>query len=185
MKRIHLLRFAGAPEDLAPLATAAAAEGLRVGWLDLTGAASAGRSGGPGDDGREPPGRADASAPANLEQAVSAGSFRAVTVAPGRTVSLKAVAGPPVLRDLLREHFLGCALVVVRVDRDAAGRGDEPAGEAATAGRLVRDADAALDEAPWLKVEGDVFAVEPPGRAGRRWTAAELAARLRKPRPWE
>lgn len=175
MKRIHRIRFGGSPEELRPLVAAAAAEGMRVGWLDLGGQGAAATG---GEDGR-------AFAPPALEEAVSAGAFRAVAAGPGRTVSLKAVAGPPVLRDLLREHFLGCALVVVRVDRDAAGRGGETAGAAAAAGPLVRDAGAALDEAPWLKVEGDVFVVEPPGRAGRRFTAAELAARLRKPRPWE
>lgn len=168
MKRIHRVRFGGSPEELRPLVAAAATEGMRVGWLDLDGPAATAAGGG---DGR-------AFAPPALEEAVSAGAFRAVAAGPGRTVSLKAVAGPPVLRDLLREHFLGCALVVVRVDRDAAET-------AAAAGSLVRDAGAALDEAPWLKAEGDSFVVEPPGRAGRRFTAAELAARLRKPRPWE
>ena len=41
--------------------------------------------------------------------------LRAVAVAGGRAVAVKRVAGPPTLRDLLREHFLGCAAVVVRV----------------------------------------------------------------------
>lgn len=166
MKRIHLLRFAGDPGALGPLLEAARSEGLRVGWLEV-------------------PGEEPVPVPPRLDAAASAGAFRSVAVGAHRTVAVKRRAGAPALQDLLREHFLGCALVVVRVDRDAAGRGDETAGAAAAAGPLVRDAGAALDEAPWLKVEGDAFVVEPPGRAGRRLTAAELAARLRKPRPWE
>ena len=167
MRRIHLLRFAGSPGELAPLAAAAATEGLRIGWLDLAEVGPAAPSG------------AGGSAPPGLEQAVSAGAFRAVGVRPGRTVALKTLAGPPVFRDLLREHFLGCSLVVVRTDGAPRAQGDGPAGLG------VRDAEAALDDAPRLLVDGERFRVEPPGRAGRRWTAAELAGRLRKPRPWE
>lgn len=175
MKRIHLLRFAGSPEELEPLVRAAAEEGLRVGWLDLAGAAP------------PAPPEPDGSPAAGLDGAVSAGAFRAVRVSPGRTVALKAVAGPPVLRDLLREHFLGCAAVVVRGSGSAAGEADDlaAAGAEAPSGPPLRDGDAALAEAPRLVAEGEGFRVEPPGRAGRRFTAAQLAARLRKPRPWE
>lgn len=175
MKRIHLLRFAGSPEELEPLVRAAAEEGLRLGWLDLAGGAPPAP--------REPGG----STGAGLDGAVSAGAFRAVAVAPGRTVALKAVAGPPVLRDLLREHFLGCAAVVVRGSGSAAGEGDDgtAAGPEAPSGPTLRDGAAALGEAPHLVAEAEGFRVEAPGRAGRRFTTAQLAARLRKPRPWE
>lgn len=143
MKRVHLLRFDGDPADLAPLLEAAGREGLRVGWLELSSHPAP-------------------AVPAGLETAVSAGAFRSVSVAPGRTVSLKRQAGPPVLRDLLREHFLGCALVVVRTA--------EPGGD--------------LAEVPGLEVAGDGYRVRPLGEGGRTFSAAVLAARLRRPRPW-
>lgn len=182
---MHLLRFGGSPEEIAPLASAVAAEGLRIGWLDLAGEAPTDRSGKPEDGEQEAPGRRDGSGSPALDEAVSAGAFRAVGVSPGRTVALKALLGPPVLRDLLREHFLGCTLVVVRVDPGADGQREGATGTASPAGPPVRDVEGTLDEAPRLVSDGDRFRVDPPGRAGRRWTAAELAARLRKPRPWE
>jgi hypothetical protein len=37
-----------------------------------------------------------------------------VAVEPQRTVAVKTRRGPPVLRDLLREHFRGCRLVLVK-----------------------------------------------------------------------
>jgi hypothetical protein len=143
VKRIHLLRFDGDPADLAPLLEAAGREGLRVGWLELA------------PDSAPP-------VPTGLEAAVSAGASRSVSVAPGRTVTLKRRSGRPVLRDLLREHFLGCALVVVRAA--------DPGGD--------------LAEVPVLEVAGDGYRVRPPGEGGRTVSAAALAARLRRPRPW-
>jgi hypothetical protein len=144
VKRIHLLRYDGGPEGLAPLLAAAAREGLRVGWLDLT------------------PDEAPAPVPAGLGAAAAAGAFRSVAVGAGRTVALKRSAGPPVVCDLLREHFLGCALVVVRGAPEAAGL----AGSAA------------------LEVAEEGYRVRPPGEAARAFAADALAARLRRPRPW-
>jgi hypothetical protein len=81
------------PESFAPLFAAAHAQGVRVGWLDLGAAA-------------EPP--------AALAAAALAGAAKAVAAAPGRVVVLKPTKGAAVLRDLLREHFLGYAIVLVR-----------------------------------------------------------------------
>jgi hypothetical protein len=145
VKRIHLLRYEGEPAALEALFEAIRAEGLRAGWLELDSQ--------PGGEG-----------PA--ETAVAAGAFRAAAVVPGRVVSVKRVTGPPVLRDLLREHFLGCALVVVR----PGGTGSGLEGE--------------LAEAPILEPVGESLRVRPPGQAALELAPAELAARLRRPRPW-
>lgn len=146
MKRIHLLRYDGDPADLAPLLDAARREDLRIGWLDLP-------AEGPGP------------VPPELASASSTGAFRAVAVGPDRTVAVKAPGGPPVLRDLLREHFLGCTLVVVRV-----AEGSSLAG--------------ALGSVAVLEAVEGGFRVRPPGEAGRISDASTLAARLRRPRPW-
>lgn len=165
MKRIHLLRFEGAPEALAGLFAAVRAEGLRAGWLDL-GAAEPDAS---HTDSAGTSGAGEAGSPTGgpgVDSAVTAGAFRAAAVAPGRVVSVKAVTGPPVLRDLLREHFLGCALVVVR-----------PGGEGSAF-------EAELGEVPALEAVGGRFRVTPPGQAALDLSPEELAARLRRPRPW-
>ena len=145
MKRIHLLRYEGEPAALEALFAAVRAEGLRAGWLQVD---PVRREEGPAGD------------------AVEAGAFRAAAVAPGRVASVKRVAGPPVLRDLLREHFLGCTLVVVR-----------PGG----AGSAL---DAELSEAPILEPVGESLRVRPPGQAALDLAPEALAARLRRPRPW-
>lgn len=150
MKRIHLLRCAGPPEALEALFEAIGREGLRAGWLDLAAAVAP----------------AELSAPG---AAVGAGAFRAAAVAPGRVVTVKRVAGAPVLRDLLREHFLGCVLVVVR-----------EAGAGGAASALGAD----LAELPVLESGPGGFRVTAPGQAARELTAEALAARLRRPRPW-
>jgi hypothetical protein len=80
------------PEAFAPLLAAARARGLRVGWLELAAV--------------EPP--------APLAAAAAAGAAKAVAAVAGQTVALKTSRGAPVLRDLLREQFLGCAVVLVR-----------------------------------------------------------------------
>lgn len=147
MKRIHLLAHDGPPDALAPLLEAAGREGLRVGWLDLRDVGSSA-----------------AAPPPELETALAGGAFRAVAVGSGRVVAAKAPAGPPVLRDLLREHFLGCALVVVRP-----GEGVAPE----------------LADVPRLEAGAGGYRVAPPGGTPREITAEALAARLRKPRPFE
>ncbi len=107
MKR-QVVLAAGAPAAAhGELIAALAAAGERAGWLDL--AAAAAHAG-------------------ELQAAAEAGAFRAVAVAPGKVATLKPIRGQPVLTDLLREHFRGCLLVLVRgveglirLDPDAAG----------------------------------------------------------------
>lgn len=151
MKVPHLLAVAEPPERFAALFGAVAREGLRVGWLELANGAPV-----PPDE-----------LPGPLATAAGQGALRAVSVGEGRTVAVKPLTGPPVLRDLLREHFLGCHLVLVRT---------ADAGEAGLRDPL---------ELPGLRVDGETLVLEGEGgTATRRFTAAELAARLRRPRPW-
>lgn len=93
MKLPHLFAVDEGPEVFAPLWAEASTAGLRLGWLEL------------GE--REPGG-------SRLESAAASGAFRAVQAGGGRVATLKPVRGEPVLRDLLREHFAGCAGVLVR-----------------------------------------------------------------------
>jgi len=144
----HLLRVEEGPERFAPLLAAIAAAGLRAGWLEL-GAA-------------EP-------AAASLESAAALGARRAVAAGGGRSVALKPLRGEPVLRDLLREHFPGCALVLVRVC------GAEP----------TVPAGVPLAPAPALFPSGDGWRVARAGdAAAQQFDTPGLLAALRKPRPW-
>ena len=88
----RILKTGTGAEDFDAVFDAARAAGLRVGWLEL---------------------RTTVEAPATLEDASSAGALRAVAVGSGAVVSVKRLKGPPVLKDLLREHFTGCRLVLV------------------------------------------------------------------------
>ncbi len=148
MKRAHLLRYDGEADRLAPLFEAARAEGLRIGWL--SGARLAGDSAGE-------------ATPPSLKAPSDAGAFRAVELSEGRSVAVKRVAGPPVLRDVVREHFLGCALVVVA---PGAPFEAELAGE------------------PTIEPADGSYRVTVPGEAGRLFDPPALAVRLRRPRPW-
>ena len=134
MKVPHLLRVSEPPERFAALIEAARAEGLRVGWLDL--------------DGEVVP------VPAALESAAGLGALRAVSVGGGRTVSVKPLRGAPVLRDVLREHFRGCALVLVRGEVDA----------------------------PALRPEGVAWMLDVHGFAGQPFSTAELLSAFRSPK---
>lgn len=134
MKRPHLLRVSLGVRSFESLVTAATAEGLRVGWLQL----------------------AAVDAPEPLAEAAALGVLRAVAVGEGRTVALKPIRGEPVLEDLLREHFLGCRLVLVD-------------------GEL---------ELPRLEPDGEGWVVTLAAGSAHRWTTVELVARLRKPHPF-
>jgi hypothetical protein len=133
----HLLRVEESPEKFAPLIDAARALGLRVGWLELAGKAHP--------------------VPPFLEVAAGLGVLRAVEVGDGRTVAVKPMRGAAVLEDLLREHFRGCALVLVRGEVDV----------------------------PTLEAEGKDWRIALPGLAAHQVTTADLAGLLRKARPWK
>jgi len=132
VKAPHLLCVEEDPEQFAPVVETARAEGLRVGWLELAEVAPL---------------------PEVLESAAGLGVLRAVAVGNGRTVAVKPMRGAPVLKDVLREHFLGCALVLVR-------------GEV---------------EAPRLRPEGEGWVVEVEDQAAKRFSTEKLVAELRSP----
>ncbi|HEV8579967.1 MAG TPA: hypothetical protein VGX68_12910 [Thermoanaerobaculia bacterium] len=137
MRSPHLLHVEEDPVLFASLIETARGLGLRIGWLEL--------------------GQPVTPVPEPLETAAKLGALRAVAVGEGRTVAVKPLRGRAILRDLLREHFQGCALVLVRGDIAA----------------------------PSLRIEGGSWIVTPPGAASRRFTVEGLAAALRKPRPWD
>jgi hypothetical protein len=138
LKSPHLLRVDDSPERFAPLVEAARALGLRIGWLELGGSAHP--------------------MPPVLEAAAGLGVLRAVEVGQGRSVAVKPMRGAPVLKDLLREHFRGCALVLVR-------------GE--------------MNDLPGLRIEEPDWIVTLPGAASRGYPVEKLAEALRKPNPWD
>ena len=92
MKTPVLLAVDGPAEEFAPLFAAAKAAGLRVGWLALN---------------------ASVDPPPPLQAAPLLEAFRAVAVGDGRSLAMKPMKGKAVLRDLLREHFLGADVVLV------------------------------------------------------------------------
>jgi hypothetical protein len=187
LKLPHLLRVAEGPESFAALFAAMSAAGLRAGWLDLrrTEPGSAAAAAISARAATEAAGR-DADPPgiavtlAGLETAAALGVRRAVAAGGGRSLALKPLRGEPVLRDLVREHFLGCTLVLVRGGGGTA-KADAPAlAEAAGAGRL------ALESLPALSPAGDGWQVSSPaaGVTPLRFDTAKLLACLRRPRPW-
>jgi hypothetical protein len=127
------------PDRFVSLIAAVRALNLRIGWLDWLGE-----------------GPAPGPVPPALAVAADLGVLRAVAVGEGRAVSVKPLRGQPVLKDLLREHFLGCALVLVRGEIDA----------------------------PGLEPDDDSWRLLVSESASRRITTAELSEALRKPHPW-
>lgn len=93
MKSPILLSVTGEVADFEPLLLSARARGVRLGWLEF---------------------EHEAAPPASLAAAGGAGAFRAVGVGGAATVAVKPMRGPAVLRDLLREHFLGADVVLVK-----------------------------------------------------------------------
>jgi hypothetical protein len=152
LKSPHLLGVALGPERFAPLLAAVRAAGLRAGWLELR----------PERQPAHPPaqGPSAAGCPASLEAAAALGVQRAVAAGGERSVALKPLRGEPVLRDLVREHFLGCTLVLVH--------GAPPA------------------SLPALSPAGDGWQVSPPAgdTAPQQLDTPGLLAALRRPRPW-
>ena len=143
--RQHLLRVDRPADAYASLIEAVHAAGERVGWLELS-----------------PP----SIVPPELEAAAERGVLRAVAVGGGRSVAAKPLKGPPVLRDLLREHFRGCLLVLVR--------GELPEG---------------AEPIPHLEPAGDGWRImieegAAPRELSQLLKSRELAAVLGTPRPW-
>ena len=128
----RLLAVEAEPAAFAPLVEALSARALRCGWLDL---------------GRP------AAGPPELEAAADLGVLRAVAATGSRVVGVKPVKGAPVLRDLLREHFTGCALVLVRGGLDVAR----------------------------LRPELDGWSIAQPGGGEERLSTAELVEKLGRP----
>ncbi|MEM6792791.1 MAG: hypothetical protein AAF725_02340 [Acidobacteriota bacterium] len=160
MKRIHALIVAHPPESFASLAEALGSRGERLGWLDWRPQAPRPRLATEGDG----PG-------AELEAAARPPFLRAVAVGCNGLVALKPVGGPPVLRDVLREHFRGCLAVLVRTG--------------ARASSLEAELESAGFESARLEPSGDNLRYRVAStRAAGLWDPALLADRLRKPRPF-
>ncbi len=133
----HLLRVTRPVVEFEDLIAAVRHRGGRVGWLELGQAAPA-------------------PVPASLAAAADRGVLRAVAVGGGSTVAVKPMRGEPVLRDVLREHFRGCQLVLVAGEIDA----------------LL------------LEPRDEAWTLRAAGEPALRWTTERLAAALAKPRPW-
>jgi hypothetical protein len=134
----HLLRVERPAAEFGPLIAAMRQAGERAGWLELN------------RDGAGP-------LPESLATAASAGVLRAVAAGGDSSVAVKPMRGAPVLRDLLREHFRGCRLVLV-------------VGEV---------------EAPLLEPHGQDWTVRANDGTATRRTTEKLIAALRKPRPFD
>jgi len=142
LRRIHVLRVEEEPDVFGPLLLAAAAAGLRVGWLELA---------------SPPP-----PPPEELRRALLAGGERALAVAEGWTLSVRARRGAPRLRELLRAQFAGCAAVLVR-------------GQAGVVVGVEAPRLAPLAEGTWSVRAGE---------HDRRLDTAGLVSALREPRPF-
>lgn len=94
----RLVQVSSTAGDFASLFKAANEAGVRIGWLDLI---------------------ATPAVVPELSPAAEAGALRAVSVSGSRVLSLKTLAGAPVLRDVIREHFTGCRLLLIRGELDA------------------------------------------------------------------
>jgi hypothetical protein len=140
----HALRVTEGSAAFRSLCAAIEREGERAGWLDLSASSSV----------RAPAPAPDAAPDAGLDAALVDGAWKAVGVEAGRSVAIKRRRGAPVLRDLLREHFSGCRLVLVH--------GEAPL--------------------PLLRSRGDDWEIEVAGGETRRLTTAELVRALRSPR---
>ncbi len=136
MKRPVMLAVDRGAVAYGSLLDAVAAAGERAGWLDLS--------------------AAGVTPPAGLEEAAAAGVLRAVAVCGGRVTSVKPIRGEAVLGDLLREHFRGCRLV------------------------LVRGGDGAVR----LEPDGDGWRLAVKARPEVRLSTPELVANLRRPSFW-
>lgn len=136
--RQHLLRVTRGAKAFESLIDAIRQAGERVGWLELE----------VGDP--EP-------LETGLRQAADLGVLRAVAVGGRRSIAVKPLRGAAVMKDLLREHFRGCALVLIRGELD--------------------------DPAPLrLEPRGEGWLLQATGEPDRELSTASLITALRKPR---
>jgi hypothetical protein len=127
----HALRVSEGSAAFRSLFVAIEEQGERAGWLEL-----------------------DAPASPSPADPIDDPVWKSVRVEKGRSIAVKRRRGPAVLDDLLREHFRGCRVVLVR-------------GEAAL---------------PMLRPRGDGWELEGSGRELRRLSTAEIVRALRAPR---
>ena len=135
----HVLRVGEASDAFCCLFAAVREQGERAGWLELD---------------AHRPAEAASGAEGSIFRTLDAGAWKAVAVEEGRSVAVKIRRGPPVLRDLLREHFRGCRVVLVH-------------------------GDLAL---PTLRARGGDWELEGLDGQVRRVTTADLLRALRAPR---
>ncbi len=145
----HLLLADGPVVTFGRLIAALRHDGARAGWLEWSSPSELESPSGPESC-------VAATYPESLDVAAGQGVLRAVAIGGGRSVAVKPMRGAPVLRDVLREHFRGCRLVLVVGEVDA----------------------------PKLEPDGEDWKITVPGRAAMRWTTEKLIAALRKPSPW-
>lgn len=134
----HLLRVERPVVEFERLIAAMRHQDERAGWLEL-------------------PQEAAEPLPESLTTAANAGALRSVAVGGGRSVAIKPMLGPPVLHDLLREHFRGCRLILIL-------------------GEI---------EAPLLEPDGKGWIVRPSDAPATHWTTEKLIAALRQPRAFD
>lgn len=142
-KNLHLLRALSPPAAYAALIGEARRRGERIGWLEW--------------HPEQPPEPCETGP---CEEAAELGVLRAVSVRDGQLRAIKPMLGPPVLRDVVREHFRGCLAVLV-----------------SSHGNLKK-------EIPTVEAEGRQLIVR---LAERAWTLApeQLCDRLRRPAPFD
>lgn len=132
MKAPVLIGVEGEVAAFESLFAAARERRLRFGWLELD---------------------ASACLPPEWAAPLVAGAFRAVAASGGETVSVKKRKGPAILRDLLRENFLGADAVLVK----------------------------GADLFPRLRLEGATWRFAESPQRERGMDLEQLLARLRKP----
>jgi hypothetical protein len=142
--KTHVLRVESGVTEFAAVFAAAREASLRVGWLELAEIAAP---------------------PESLLAATNSGALRAVAIGERSSVSVKARRGAAVLKDVVREHFMGCVLVLMQGPEGKLGGKELP---------LLRGT-----------AEGGLWEVVVADRSPLQLSAAELIAALRRPRPWE
>lgn len=119
----------------------------------------------------------DGTPPASAEAAgLDPRCAKRVEIFRGRSLAIKPLAGPPVFRDVLREHFVGHGVVLIE--------GEPPAGVSVPRIRSLGDGRYAV----LARVDGEEGAREEAGgeerAVERAFEAEEIVVELRKARPF-